>query len=572
MGTDDNYLIPRRYWGWLGNRRAIAVILWLITLTTAAHHLHHARTWFATKSLAPEHLRRADGNEGHALIDFGGQWVMGRMLVLGHGRELYHRDRQREVVEAGYPLEWQAPIQRDPAIRAAHRNPFAREEDDLVRVRPDADRLMFWFMGSDPPEGNGIGGPLYPPVHAFYYAPIGLFEHPRDAYPVFQVVALLFAFAAGLGISALTGYRIGWSVATLAVLFFPGCRGGLDLGQNPTITLTIAVWGWVLAARNRDLAGGMVWGLFAFKPVWALAFFIVPLLMGRWRFCLAMVGMGAALGLLTLPFVGIQSWFDWLQVGREAAALYNVNENWIHLCRDLQGLPRRFLLNFSLPEAERDTPLAKRIAWGLWVVVFATTALIYRLRADRRPTGLGAGFLLLGAFLTCYRFMYYDMLLALVGIAALFAEPSRFFRTRTFRIPNRAENPLEPEPHSTQSDPLAPRLIGYVNSFPLTVLLGLFLIDNVLNLWAMEGTVAFGGLARDVTTPEGGTGVFVPRLTAAFNLDYPWDTGLVILLWMWCGRRLLMRHSDQNSSSGIPHPPPLERLETCLNPGKALAP
>src|SRR5262249_15056240 len=194
-------------------------------------------------------------------------------------------------------------------------------------MKPAADRMMSGLMGADPPEGNGIGGPLYPPVHAFLYTPIGLFEHPKDAYPVFQVVAVLFAFAAGLGICFFTGGRGWWAVGTLAVLLFPGWRSALDLGPNPPPTLTIAPWGLGLASRGPDVAGGMVWGLFAFKPVWALAFLLVPLLMGRWRFCEAMVITGATLGLLTLPVVGVQTWFDWLQVGQEAAALYNVNDN-----------------------------------------------------------------------------------------------------------------------------------------------------------------------------------------------------------------------------------------------------
>src|SRR5207253_2803043 len=81
---------------------------------------------------------------------------------------------------------------------------------------------------------------------------------------------------------------------------------------------------WGLAVRGRNVAGGMVWGLLAFKPVWAAAFFLVPLLTRRWRFALAMLGTGAALGLATLPFVGLQTWFDWLAVGREATGLYNV--------------------------------------------------------------------------------------------------------------------------------------------------------------------------------------------------------------------------------------------------------
>src|SRR5439155_22663286 len=181
----------------------------------------------------------------------------------------YRRDRQWAVLRAGYPVQWEAPIQNDPAVQAAHRPLFGQREDKTL-TQHDADRMMYWFMGNDSPEGNGIGGPLYPPVHAFFYAPIGLFTYPKDAYPVFQVVATLFAFAAGLGICQLTNRRVWWSVGTLAVLLFPGCRSALDLAQNPTLSLTIAVWGWVLAARNRHVAGGMVWGLFAFKPIWGV--------------------------------------------------------------------------------------------------------------------------------------------------------------------------------------------------------------------------------------------------------------------------------------------------------------
>src|SRR5262249_29538235 len=153
-------------------RRTLAVLLWLVTLGTATHHFLHARDWFTNDSYPPEE-RRADGNKGHALIDFGGQWLMGRMIVLGHGRELYHRDRQREVLRTGYPVEWESPIQNDPEVQAAHRLPFGQKEEKTLTMH-DADRMMYWFMGADPPEGNGIGGPLYPPVHAFLYTPIGL--------------------------------------------------------------------------------------------------------------------------------------------------------------------------------------------------------------------------------------------------------------------------------------------------------------------------------------------------------------------------------------------------------------
>src|SRR5207248_2490943 len=118
---------------------------------------------------------------------------------------------------------------------------------------------------------------------------------------------------------------------------------------------------------------------------------------------------------------------------------------------------------------------------------------------------------------------YYDMLLALVGVAALFAEPGRLFRTRVFDLTPGPVSPLQPGDPPAVPDRFGPRLVGYVNSFPLTVLLGLFLLDNLFHQWAVEATIGFGGLARE--TPAGG--VETPRVSAAFSLSYPWDTGLV---------------------------------------------
>jgi hypothetical protein len=83
-------------------------------------------------------------------------------------------------------------------------------------------------------------------------------------------------------------------------------------------------------------------------------------------------------------------------------------------------------------------------------------------------------------------------------------------------------------------------MVGYLNSFPLTVLFGLFLIDNLLIQWAVEGTVAVGGLVDS------------PRLSAAFSLSYPWDTGLVLLLWGWCGLRLIRGDGRRPAQSAAP--------------------
>ena len=586
MAAGHGYVIPPRCWAWAGHPVTLRAACWALALASGAYAFHRARAWHADPPDAPADLRRPDpGGSGHTQIDFGGQWVMGRMLVLGHGRELYHRQRQWDVARAGYPVDDESRVRREESILPKHERKVARTDDD---VGHDADLLMSWFMGEDPaawqkvggaaaaplaadPFGNplaaiarchaaadavtpgvveetrkpAVGGPLYPPVHAFIYAPLGLFDRPRDAYALFQAVALGFAYLTGLGISVLTRGRVWWSVASLAVLQYPGCRSGLELGQNPTLSACIVVWGWVLAARGRDVGGGALWGLFAFKPVWGLAFVLVPLLMRRWRFCAAMVGTGAALGALTLPVVGLQSWFDWLNVGREAAYYYNRSANWINLSRDLQGMPRRFLHDFSKPIGD-DTPLANLCGWAVWGVVLAATILIYLTRGDRRhPTGLGAGFLFLGAFLTCYRFMYYDILLSLVAVAVLLAEPWRAFRTVVFNLsavvhlptPGRDLVPPAPAP-----DPFGPRQVGYLNSFPLTVLVCLYVLANMILGLLPEATFGVGSWA---TAAPGDAAAVTPRLRFEGTLAYPWDTALILLLWAWCGGKLLVRGDER---------------------------
>jgi arabinofuranan 3-O-arabinosyltransferase len=582
--NSGGYVVPERYWAWLGTRRAAAVLLWMVTLGVATYHFVHCWIWFGNRVDQPDSHRRADGNAGHAQIDFGGQWVMGRMVVEGHGRELYHRQRQWDVVRRGFPVEDEPPVNRAEWHLPGSRRTLAKTDDDL---RHDADKLMGWFMGADPSEWRAVGGaavtplaqgpfanplasavycesarqavtlatveavtrpavggPLYPPVHGFLYAPLGALR-PLQAYHTFQVVALLMTFLAGLGVRILSRGRIWWSAATLVLLLYPGTRGGLDLAQNPSVTLAIAVWGWALAARGYNTAGGVVWGLFAFKPVWALALCIVPFLTRRWRFCTAMVVTGVGLCAATVPFVGIQTWLDWLAVGKEAAALYNVNQNWITLSRDLQSVPRRMLHDFSLPEAERDTALAKTLAWVLWGTVFVATVGVYLRFADhRRATGVGAGFLFFGAWLTCYRFMYYDSLVSAVACAVLFAEPATFFRTIRFAILPRPWAPAMSGARGIGSPGTVPRttgalFVGYLSSFPLTILALLLFVENSLRGMAIEGTLGFGYYARVTTSFDGVTGRSTPRLVWDTSTSYPWETFLILLMWGWCGWRLL---------------------------------
>ncbi|HUR52884.1 MAG TPA: glycosyltransferase family 87 protein [Gemmataceae bacterium] len=573
---DSGYVIPPRLWRWAGTRRAAACFLWLVALGTGAHHIWHARNWFNDRPVFAVPMRRADGNNGHSQIDFGGQWVMGRMVVRGYGRELYHRQRQWEVCRDGFQTRWEPPAVAEEYFLPRSKRKWFKPDDD---IKHDADWMLYWFMGNDPPEWSklggavalplaappghplselalqhasasavtpelvaalkkpAIGGPLYPPVQGFLYAPLALDDDPQRAYAVFQYLSIVMVYLAALGVKVLSRGRIWWSVASFVILMYPGCRTGMDLAQNPMMSLAILVWGWVLASRGREWAGGMVWGLFVFKPVWGMAFFLVPLLTQRWRVCVAMVGTGALLAAATLPFVGLQAWFDWLAVGKEATAVYDVNKNWIHLSRDLQGIPRRMLMNFDLPEGERLTPPVRRLAWGLWATVFVGTAALYMLRGNRRnTTGLGAAFLFLGAYMSCYRFMYYDVLLSAMVFAVLFADPRRFPQPRPIA--------LLPTPPPA---PSGPRWTGYVNSFPLTILALLILVDSVGVGLRVEATVGFGYFERVV--PSGSsTGVVTPRVSGDTTTNYPLDAFLLLALWVWCGWRL-WRDGDEAKSA-----------------------
>ena len=281
------------------------------------------------------------------------------------------------MLRRAFPYEDEVPDEQRP-----ERNP---SDSDQEKGKRDADKLMSWFMGRDSAEAADtigscllplagtdalesvilsaagqeewtpkrletaaqprLGGPLYPPVNALYLAPLAMFR-PQTAYRINQVLCLVW-LAAGLGVSYLTRRKFWWPVAATLILVYPGFKGAPPRPKS-AVNIGHSDLGLGALARGHPIGGGIVWGLLAFKPVWALSFFFVPLLTGRPRFCLAMLGTGAALGLATMPFVGIQPWFDWLAVGREAAALYNTDQNWVFLSRDLLGIPRRWMLDFSV--------------------------------------------------------------------------------------------------------------------------------------------------------------------------------------------------------------------------------
>jgi hypothetical protein len=555
------------------SRRLRYLLTWFLALSFAAGRIAHGHLCFQDSRPESDPARRRDGNDGHVAIDFGGQWVMGRMLTRGFGQELYHRARQWEVAQQAFP----------------------RKRESIHPDEHDAEKMLSWFMGRDNPRwrdvtgaavaplaatdplgefalvlhGNnqfapdrlgtllhprgppGIGGPLYPPLHAFVMAPFALSDHPQAAYFAMQWVQLGLVFLAGLGINRMTSGRIWWPVATALLLIYPGCRGTVDLGQNSATTLCILVWGWVLVVHGRPGWGGIVWGLLAYKPVWALSYFGALVLLRQWRALIGMAACGCLLVVATLPFVGIQSWLDWLYVGKTAAALYSVDVNWISLSRDLFGIPRRFFLNFDLSREQRDNVIAILLSWALWAAVLETTIRVYFASVSRATPLLGSlpAFVFFAAWLCTYRFMYYDSLISAFPLCVLLAEPRRFFTPKPVNgrpDPALAGGEWYQAPVATTL-PHGGRSVWLTASFVLTIVALMLLVDNVLQPLKIEANIVVGYLADTKTLPEG-VSPTRPRMVIGSSDRYPWDTVGVLLLWLWCGLQLFWTRDDSSAA------------------------
>lgn len=505
-------------------------------------------------------LGDGSGTKGHTHIDFGGQWLMGAMVAHGHGWDLYDRKVQREVLVDAYPT--------------GHEIPEAKRKTDENGT--DAGNLMSWFAGSDLEEGDipeeesfklfgklpkGSGGPLYPPIHAVMFSPLGKLE-PLVAYRVNQVLNLVWVFVAGLGVRYMTRNRIWCSVAATIIFLFPGYKGAICLSQNPPMTLAIIIWGWALIARDRPIAGGIVWGLLAYKPVWAAAFFLIPLITGRWRTAIAMLATGVGLALATLPIVGVHSWLTWLKIGQEAAHGYDVDENWVFLARDVLSIPRRWLLDFKLGREERNTLEATLSSWGMWATVFLPTVgmAIWRHRQAKATGGPAAAFLLLGAWATCFHFMYYDILLVLVAFFALWSDPADLVRPMLWTLwpvprrltsndlqlldyfgprPAREFPPMPPVPRFNWSfnwvPPILLKIIAFVlNHFKQPWTINRLAPVLLLLLMFVEHGLPYYPFTIPIPNLRGGEPLLITSDMYRKG-GQPWDLYCVLFLWLWCG-------------------------------------
>jgi hypothetical protein len=473
---------------------------WLLVLAVTGVTLYC--TW---KAFADP--RRDDGTYGHVTVDFGGQWICGKLLLRGEGHFLYERHHQWLVYQECYPPDpqpflsmrvdgyrledWRRwpdkdkeaadllasyllPLSARDGVSAAATAVGAHEAMGRNRrnfgnpwFKRDAEKLMGWLLGTDDEPTKETyascalplaardgfsamalvlagqdnlwtrrkmnraaarrpGGNFYPPMHAFWYAPLAAFE-PLTSYRVTTVVMLAMAFVAGLGVYKVTGGVIWWPIGSLLVLVFPGVASAQILGHSSIVLLTLLIWGYYYLQKNADVRGGALWGLMAYKPTWAVIYFFALLLARRWRAALAM-GLCVVLQVLvTLPFVGVHSWQEWYTISRRGAKDYNKYKGWVDCARDMNSFPRKILIDWEKEPEQSLSFEMTIITYILIATFFEVTVRLTVLRTRGRMTWspAGAAFLLTGVWMCCWRITYYDTMFVALPAALLLCTPSK---------------------------------------------------------------------------------------------------------------------------------------------------
>jgi hypothetical protein len=475
------------------------------------------------------------GTEGHATVDFGGQWYVGKLILQGEGHYLYERHHLWMVMQENFPAETQPsspdvaqawrirdglkerkwskddhamrllrpyltvvkdtsgketdkfkdeqaaellgryllPIGQDNPLAVA--NTLTEIEAKFGSARQDfyvaykgrqtfAGNLMGWLLGWDDAEDQKTrcscllpmatqdplgaialtaaareecwtpkaidnasqrrwGGQVYPPIHAFLYVPFALLE-PVAAYRAAILLPLPLALLAGWGLKKITGLWL--PLGTLLCIWIPGFDAAQCLGHNGSIIVALLVWGYYLLQKGYDVRGGLVWGLFAFKPSWAVTYFVMLLVSRRWRAALAMGICGMTQILLTIPFVGVQSWLDWRAVIASANDGYGEYYNWVWHSRDMQAMARRLLNDFEAPFGQRDRFESRLIGFMLMGFILEVTVRLTTLRgrAARRWSYAAGAFLLLGFWMITYHITYYDAMFTTLPLALLLFVPA----------------------------------------------------------------------------------------------------------------------------------------------------
>jgi hypothetical protein len=207
--------------------------------------------------------------------------------------------------------------------------------------------------------------------------------------------------------------------------------------------------------------------------------------------------------------------------------------------------------------------MATLIGWSLLAAVVGVTALVAwrRQRQVRAFTGDAAAFLLLGSWLSCFHFMYYDVLLTALPVLMLLTEPRRYLQPTFLTIAHGSEAQPGEElieyhrpglalawPGGAEFVQLGNRNVYVLSSLTLTLLALFAISDLTLPLLEIAVSVSAKGLQHGP--------VPMPLRFSTALTGTPWNTFFLIALWAWCGWQTWRMPSTAFSRPGRPGPSP----------------
>ena len=251
---------------------------------------------------------------------------------------------------------------------------------------------------------------VYPPFHYQLASIFSGWSYPKFAiaFSLLNAIALFIAAVAFVfGYRELNREKLGWLFA--ALLFVPLLLS-LNMGQKSAILLAILTVSFVLLHREKPLAAGLVFGLIAFKPHFAILIGLTMLFKKQWWF---VAGSFVTLAILIgISLVSPESWRGYLETSLGFNQFVNNGGYQLHESHSLWGATQLLV-------GDRMPWLVKPLAGALALVIIALVWHVMRGPLELSSTRFALQFsvLVVAMVLTSPHFYTYDLTILLLPLA-----------------------------------------------------------------------------------------------------------------------------------------------------------
>ncbi len=320
------------------------------------------------------------------------------------------------------------------AVRPSHGFIALYTSAQMLREGQDL-RLSYnddWFNAQIARFVSGVGDVnINPPTFALLGLPLTIFDyaHAHALWTLFSLLCLIGAVTWLLWKLRLHGLWTPLFVAT--VLLFQPVLANVHLGQVYLVMLALFTCAWDGYRERHDARLGIALGVLGIFKLAGLL--LVPLLLvqGRWRALLWDVGTMLAIGVASLPLIGLATWQEYPEKllrfstspSLAVSAYQTTTSIALHLfAADAQWNPA------PLVEAPALATWLPRLAFAL--VLGVPLALAYRERANPQPSDLTFAVVVVASVVLSPLALDYHYPLLLLTVAVLVAwfrrQPSRW--------------------------------------------------------------------------------------------------------------------------------------------------